>query len=448
MISQLGRLQPARLSVVARTVARDYWKREHAVDALRRDLGVGYVLEGSVRQSGGRVTVTSRLIRTSDKRQVWGESFEAELRGILEVQGLMAQAVASRIQLTLSPGERARLRRPPRVDPQAYRLYLRGRYFWNRWSVPALRRSVELLAESVRRQPDYALAHAGLADAYIALADQDPADPGDILRKAREAAQRALQLDASMAEAHAALGMVLAAHEFDWISAERELRQAIDLNPSYATARHWYSHVLRATGRLDEALAQIQIAEEAAPLSLIVVHNLGMVRLHRGELDRAVGRFRAVLDMDPQFAPALMGLGRAYLVQRRGAEAVEALERAATLTGGNARYEAALAYAYAVTGRQAEARRLLERLQQALAGRAYDIAAVHAGLGEVDAALASLDRAQAAGDPALRGLLVDERLQILRPRPRWRALARRTGLLEAGVTTAALAPATPPMRAR
>jgi TolB-like protein/DNA-binding winged helix-turn-helix (wHTH) protein/Tfp pilus assembly protein PilF len=427
-IAQLGRLQPGRLSVISRTVARDYAGRGHSVDTLGQELGVDFVLEGSVRQSAGRVTVVARLIRAGDKRQVWTETFEAELRDIVDVQNRVALAVAGRIQLTLSPGEQARLRSPPRVDPRAYRLYLRGRYFWNKWSVPALRRSVELFEEAVRAQPAYALAHAGLADAYIALADQSPENPRETLENARSAARRALEIDGSLAEAHAALGMVLGVHEFAWSEAERELLRAIDLNPSYPTARHWYSHVLRAEGRLDEALAQLRIAEESAPLSLIVAHNLGMVRLHRGELDLAVRRFETVLELDPDFAPALMGLGRAYLAGGKRTEAVEALERAARVTRSNPRYEASLAYAYAVTGRADDGRRILARLSHGGSGRAYDIATIQAGLGDAEAALASLDRAYAAKDPALRGLLVDERLQTLRARPQWPALVAAMGL--------------------
>ena len=441
VIARLGRLEPARLSVIARSVAVDYRRRERAVDALGEELGVDYVLEGSVRLPAGRVMVTTRLVRTGDKTQVWADNLDLELRDVVEVQRLIAQSVAARIPLTTTARRGASARGPGKVDPEAYRLYLRGRYFWNKWSVSALRRSISHFEDAIRRQPDYALAHAGLADAYVALADQSPVDPADTLRRAKEAALRAVALDASLAEAHASVGVVLGVHEFQWAAAEDELRRAIDLNPSYPTARQWYSQCLRATGRLDEALAQIRLAEEAAPLSLIVVHNLGMVRLHRGELEQAAGRFRAALEMDPQFTPALMGLGRALMLQGDTAEALEVLERAARSSHGNPRYEASLAYGYAAVGRSADARAILERLLKGgegeSSGRAYDAAVVQAGLGDVDGALASLEHALESRDPALRWLLVDERLAVLRPQPRWTAVVAEVGLAEPPVTVSA-----------
>jgi TolB-like protein/DNA-binding winged helix-turn-helix (wHTH) protein/tetratricopeptide (TPR) repeat protein len=434
MIARLGRLQPGRLSVIARTVARDYEKRQGAVAALGSELRVAYVLEGSVRHSGGRIMVTARLVRTADKHQVWVESFETPLRDIIEMQSHMAREVAARINVALSPGEVARLARADRVDPEAYRLYLRGRYFWNKWSVASLRRSIQLFEEATQRQPGYALAHAGVADAYLALADQSPVDPQDILIKAKAAATRALEIDPDLAEAHASLGMVLGIHEFEWAAAERALRRSIELNPNYPTARHWYSHVLRASGRLDEALEQIRLAEDAAPLSPIVIHNLGMLRLHRDELAVAEGHFRAALELDSQFVPALLGVGRAYLQQARGAEGIAAFERAVQLSQGNARCEAALAYGYAVAGRTEEARRILARLRRQPNGRSYDIAVVQAALGDSEAALASLARAVGAKDPALRGLLVDERLTRLRAQSRWQDLALSMKLTTASLT--------------
>jgi TolB-like protein/DNA-binding winged helix-turn-helix (wHTH) protein/tetratricopeptide (TPR) repeat protein len=427
LIAQLGRLHPGRLGVIGRTTARGFGQQPRPIAALARELRVQYALEGSVRQSAERVRVTARLVRVADRKQVWSETFEAPAMDILDLQARLARAAASGVHFTLDPGEPAPTK-PLRIDPEAYRLYVRGRTLWNSWSVSGLRRSVESLSEAIRIAPDYPVAHAALADAYIALADQSPEAPGPFLRRAKQAALRALELDSSLAEAHAALGMVLGAGEFDWTGAATELRRAIALNPSYPTARHWYSHVLRVTGELDEALAQIRTAQELAPHSAIIGHNVAMVRLQRGELSAAVSVFRGVIASSPSFPPAHMGLGRALLLQGDFSGSLQSLERAVELSDRNARYEAALAYVYAAAGKLPAARHIVERLEREPAGRAYDVAIARAGLADYDDAVRSLERAIQARDPAVRNVLLDERLRPLRRDVRWGSLTRAVGL--------------------
>jgi TolB-like protein/DNA-binding winged helix-turn-helix (wHTH) protein/Flp pilus assembly protein TadD len=426
----LGRLQPAHVGVIARTTARGFATRPQPIAALRREFAVDYVVEGSVRISEQRAHVVTRLIRASDRRQRWTESFELQVEDSSEAQAQVARAVAAGIQLTLAPGKPVPLARLPRIDPETYRLYARGRAHWNRWSVKDLRRSVESFQDALRRKPEYALAHAGLAEAFVALADVSPEPPGDSLRAAKQAALRAVELDGSLAEAHAALGIAVAALEFDWASAERKLRRSIELSPHQPIARLWLSWVLRATGRLDEALEQIRVAEQLAPSSPIVGHNVGMVRLQRGDWAPAVERFRSVIAQHPRFALSHVGIGRALLQQGKYAEAIRSLELAVQLSEGNARYQAALANAYAVASRPSDAMRILAQLEAQPSNRDYDLALVFGGLGDGEQAVQRLERALQAKDPALRNLLLDERLKDLQDDRRWPGL--REGLKARG----------------
>jgi Flp pilus assembly protein TadD len=341
----------------------------------------------------------------------------------LDLQARMARATCAGVQLTLDPSAPAPPK-PSRVDPEAYRLYVRGRALWNTWSVSGFQRSIESLAEAARIAPEYPAAHAALADAYLALADQSPEAPRPFLQAAKLAAVRAVELDSSLAEARAALGMSLGVGEFDWGAAAEQLRRAIALNPGYATARHWYSHVLRVTGRLDEALAEILTAEQLAPHSPIIRHNVGMVRLQRGELAEAVSAFRSAIEIAPGFPPAHMGLGRALLQQGDFHGALQSMEHAVELSGGNARYEATLAYVYAAAGKVPAARHIVERLEREPVGRAYDVAIARVGLADYDRAVRALERAVEARDPAVRNVPFDERLRALRRDARWSSLTR------------------------
>lgn len=431
MIAQLGRLQPEGLGVIARTSAMSYRGRTRSIAAIGRELGVDYVLEGSVRLEGARVRVTARLVAVEDQTPLWTDSYERELRHVLQLQGEIAEAIAGQIRVTLSAETRARLARRPGVDPEAYSHYLRGRYFWAKRDQPGLRKSIEHFQQAISRQPDYALAYVGLADAYLVLADYGALPLPLVRGQARAAAARALAIDDTLAEAHASFGMVLALFERDWAGAEREFRRAIELNPSYPTAHHWYSQVLRSLGRLEDALGEIRTALELDPLSLPVNHNLATVLMYLGDLDAAVDQHRRALELDPDYVPAHFGLGRVYLEKGLTEEAVAAFREAVRRSPASPRNLASLAHALAVHGAAREAEAILATLAAARQGRfvsPYDLALVHAGLRQEEAAVDRLEEAYRAGDPNLRLLLLDGRLAALRRYPRVRDLARRAGL--------------------
>jgi TolB-like protein/DNA-binding winged helix-turn-helix (wHTH) protein/Flp pilus assembly protein TadD len=424
IVGQLGRLAPGRLGVVGRIPAMEYRRRPRSFDALQRELGVTHVLTGTVRRSADRVRITTGLTQVSDRRQVWSEVYDRELKDILTVQRHVADAVGARLLLALE--SRPARAAASQVDPEAYTLFLKGRYFWNRRDGAGLRKSIECFEQSIARQPDYAMAYVGLAEAYVVLVQRTALPPAEVAPKARAAALKALALDPDLPEARVALAGVLGLLEWEWARAERELRRALDLDPSDPTGHHWYSHVLRTQGRLEEAMAESRTAASLAPLSLIIGTDLGNMLLYAGDLDGALHQYRSILEMDPTFAPAHRGVGRVQLARGDVTPAVASFERAVSLSD-NPRYQAWLAYAYVKAGRSGDARALLAKLGQPLPGCAYDVATVHAALGDRRAALDWLQRAYDGREPALRYLMLDERLRDLREEPRlvslWRDLA-------------------------
>jgi TolB-like protein/DNA-binding winged helix-turn-helix (wHTH) protein/Tfp pilus assembly protein PilF len=431
MIAQLGRLQPDRLGVIARTSAMRYKGRSRDLAALARELGVDYVVEGTVRHAPGRVRITAQLVQASDRSQLWAEIYERDLEDVLAIQAEVARAVAREIQLALTPQAAARLDSPGATDPEAYELYLRGRAFWNKRDTEGLTRAIGYFEQVLQRTPDFSLAWVGLADAYIVLGDQGYLAPGEAMPKAQAAAGRALAIDPSRAEAQTSLAMVKAAYEWDWAGAEAGFRRAIELNPSDPTSHHWYAHLLRAVGRFAEAIAETRTAQHIDPLSLIINATVGSALFYAGRPAEAAEQYRRTLALDPGFGPGRWGLSRALLVAGQQQQAIAEAERAVELTGGDAASLAQLAYACGVAGQGERARTLLGRMQAQASGRYfpfYETAVVHAGLGDDDAVFAALERAYAVRETTLRQLRIDERLARLRGDPRFAALARRIGL--------------------
>jgi tetratricopeptide (TPR) repeat protein len=433
MIAQLGRLQPARLGVIARTSAMRYRATDKRVDQIGQELGVDYVLEGGVRRASGRMRVNARLIQVSDQAQVWSESYERALADVLEVQGAMARAIAGEIHLRLSPEEQASLgtRRP--VHPEAYLLYLEGRYHLNKRSEEGLRRGLERFQQALRAAPQDALAQAGLADAYLLLGAGDYAvlPPREAMPQAKAAAQRALQLDGRRAEPHTTLAFIAFTYEWDWAGAEAAFRRALELDPNYATAHHWYALYLKSLGRADEALAEARRALDLDPLSLIIGADRAWSLYHLRRYPEAVAQCERVLALDPGFAVARWNLGQALVQQGQAQQAVVELQQVVRLAGPSPVYRASLAEAQAAAGRRQEAARILEELQAQARVRYVspaDLARVHLALGQRDQAFALLEKAVAERSDFLVNLKVDPRLDPLRADPRFAALLSRLGL--------------------
>ena len=392
-----------------------------------RALGVDAVVEGTVQRIEGRARVTVQLVRVSDGEPLWAESFNESYTDIFALQDAVSERVARALAARLGGVEPARPRRRATESAAAYEEYLRGRHFWNKRNEEGLRKSVEHFQRAADLDPAYGAAYAGLADAYAVLSGYGfgTLPPDECMRRARAAALKAIEIDDTLAEAHASLAMVKAYHEFDHAGAEVLFRRAVELNPSYATAHHWYSDFLAESGRPEEALAEAERAASLDPLSPIIQTTLAERFYFTRQHERAAEHLRRALELAPDFSQAHSLLGLVYAQQGRHAESVAELERAFELTGGKSlRVASALGYAYAVAGRRAEARRMLGMLKGADKAP-QDVALLLLSLGERDEARRWLERTREkiGSRPALAVLLrTDPMYESLRADPEFRSL--------------------------
>jgi len=423
MITQLGRLEPDRLGVIARTSAMQYKAAHKDVRQIGSELGVDYLLEGSVRREGNRVRIAAQLIQVRDQSHQWAENYDRDLRDILAVQSEVAAAIARQIRLQLTPAEHARLQNARAVNPEAYENYLKGRFFWNKRTVEGHQKAIEYFLKAVALDPDYGQAYAGLADAYALLgsAPNLVLPRREAMDRARAAAEKALRLDDSLADAHTSLGFVEMHFDWDFAGAEKEFQRAVALNPGYATAHHWYAYDLVALARLDDALAEIRRAQQADPLSVIISTDVGEMLLLARRDDAAIVQLRKTLEMDPDFSHAHWLLAWAYHNKGQSKEFIGELEK-------SRRAASALGILCALQGKRAEARGILARLEKAY-GSALDGAGIYVWLGDTNGAFAALDRGFKDRDGGLILMRFTPVLEPIRSDPRFEQLERRVGVL-------------------
>lgn len=326
MIAQLGRIDAERLGVIARTSVVRYKGSGLQPQSIGRDLGVQYLLEGSVRRDAEKVRVSAELIRVGDQSPVWGKQYDRELSSVLALQAEIAQEIAGEIRLSLGGTKNSQSASKHQVTPEAYDLYLRGRYFWHGRSTEGLLRASDYFQQAVEKDPQYARAYAGLADSNAVLGEYILRPPNEVMPKARAAALRAIELDPTLAEGHASLAVVAQNYDWDWKLVEAEYRKAIELDPNYATAHHWYAESLALTGRFNEAIGEIERARQLDPLSLIVAADRGAIFYFARRYDQAIEQFRSVLEMDPGFGRGHI-IALAYLQKGMNAEALEEAEK-------------------------------------------------------------------------------------------------------------------------
>jgi len=353
------------------------------------------------------------------------------VRDTLVLQKKVAQAIAERIRIELTPEEQAGLRRLKVVDPEAYEAYLKGRYFWNKRTGDGLRRAIDYFEQAIAKDPTYAPAYSGLADSYALAGDWQfgVMTAKEAMPRAKAAAMKALDLDNSLGEAHTSLAFCLEGFDWDWEAADREFRRAIELNPGYATAHHWYAWHLSLLGRNTEALAEMRKAENLDPLSLIINSDLAELLLIAHSPDESIEQSRKTIDMDPSFAFAHNQLGQAYLEKHMFGEAIAELQKAIQLSGDSPTCVANLARAYAVAGRKAEAAELLDDLKKRSShGYPYtsELAVIYTALGDKDQAMAWLEKGyEERFNP---GVLLRPGFDPLRSDARFQNLVRRIGL--------------------
>ncbi len=441
MITRLARLEPERLGVIARTTALAYKSGAKRADQIAAELDLDYLFEGSVRAAGGRIRVDAQLVDAREHTHLWAQSYDRDLRDVLEVQADVAAAIAREVRLAIAPHERAAASTLRRVDAEAYQAFLMGRFLMNQMTAPALAQSLEWFARAVARDPVHALSHAGIAQAYglLATVPFDAMPPHEAMPKAAAAARRALELDAALPEAHAALGLVLHHYEWNWPEAEKAYQRALELNPDYTAALLRYAWLLLALGRADEALARIaraqEIAEEIDPHLIVVVRATRAAALYFArDFDGAIGECRAALQLDARFYLLHYLVSRALARKGQRAAAVASLARTRSVWNDVPLAAAGAGLAYAIAGRRTEATRILRQLKQQRQRSnipATYLGMLYAGLKDYDAAFEWLETAYQERADGLTLLNAEPMADSFRADPRFASLVRRIGFAPA-----------------
>jgi eukaryotic-like serine/threonine-protein kinase len=424
-LSQLSNLRVIPSPSVARYKTKE-------IDAITagKELGVRAILTGRILQRGESLTVNATLIDVRHNKQLWGEQYNRKVADALAVQQEISREISERLRTRLSGEEQKQLKKRDTSNPEAYQAYIRGRYYWNKRTAENVKKAMEQFQQAADKDPNYALAYVGLADCYVLLIEYAGASTTDTVPKSIAFAERALQLDPSLGEAHASLGWCYFAL-WQWERAESEFKQAIELNPNYATAHQWYSLLLRDKGRFDEAVFEIKRAQELDPLSLIIGQSVAQsYLLLKGDVSRALEEARRVVDLDPNYPRGREALGWVYLKQGRNSEAIAELQKAVA-AGGDRRIFSSLGYVLAISGKKAEALKLLKEVQakyerhEAL-GR--DVAGIYAGLGDKDQVFIWLEKDFQARVGPLSRIRWEPPFESVRSDPRFADLLRRMGL--------------------
>ncbi len=429
LISDLGQISALR--VISRTSVMAYKHARKPLPQIARELNVDAVVEGTVLRSGDQVRITAQLIDASADKHLWSQSYEGELRDTLALQSKVARAIADQIQINLNPREQAALKSAKVVNPEAYVSYLKGRYFWNKRSAESLKVALAYFNQAKDENPTYAQAYSGLSDTYALLGDWQYAvmTPKEALPKAKAAAVKALELDSSLGEAHNSLAFCLDGFDWAFDSAGKEFLRAIELNPGYATAHHWYAWHLALLHRYDEALAEMRKAESLDPLSLVINADLAELLALAHSYDESILQSRKTIEMDPNFGLAHNHLGQAYLQKQMYGEAIAELQKAVQLSGGGPTCMANLARAEAASGKRSEAGKLLGDLKKRSSpgySHGSEIAVIYAALGDSDQAMNWLEKGyEERFNP---GVLLRPGFDPLRSDPRFLDLVRRIGL--------------------
>jgi TolB-like protein/DNA-binding winged helix-turn-helix (wHTH) protein/Flp pilus assembly protein TadD len=429
LITDLAKIKALR--VISRTSVMRYKGTHTPLQEIARKLNVDAIVEGSVLRSGEQVRITAQLIQVPADKHLWAESYEGNLSDTLALQNKVARAVAEQIRIEVTSQERAELKSVKKIDPDAYEDYLKGRYFWNKRTADGLKKAVDYFNQAIAKDPNYAAAYSGLADTFALLGDWQyavmPTKEG--VPKAKAAALKALELDDTLGEAHNSLAFCLDGYDWNFDAADKEFRRAIELNPGYASAHHWYAWHLVLMGHNDDALAEMRKAASLDPLSLNINSDLAELLLIAHFPDESIQQSRKTIDMDPAFPAAHNQLAQGYLAKHMYAEAIAELQEAIQLSGDSPIFTANLARAYVATNRKAKAAELLNDLKRSSVPGyplAAEIAMVYTALGDEDQAMTWLEKGyEERFNP---GVLLRPCFDPLRSDSRFQDLVRRIGL--------------------
>jgi serine/threonine-protein kinase len=424
-LSQVPKLKVRPFTSVIR-----YKGKEPDLAAVGQALKVQVIIVGRVRKRGDELSVSVELVDVQDNRLLWGGQFHGPGGNLITLQEDMAREIADNLPIDLTGKEKKRLARRYTEDPEAQRLYLQGRFAWNKRTKEGLTRAIAYYQQAIDQDPGFALAYAGLADCYNLFGGYgyNHLTPRNAFRRARAMARRALRIDKTLAEAHTALAFEEATYKWDWTEADREYRAALAANPNYSTCRHWHACYLASMGRHEEALAEIKRAQELDPSSLIIHGWVAMILCYQGRTDQALEQAQATVQMDPNYAVSHFFLGIIYRKKGMYAEAIREFQKAVELEKDSITYLTGLGEVYGLAGQHGEARKILARLKDMAKTRhvsPYGIAAIYAGLGEKEQALDWLYRAFKEHDGGMGNLKIDPNWDSLRAEPRFQRLVRK-----------------------
>ena len=427
ILSRLAKI--ADLKVISRTSTQKYKSAPDNLREIAKQLGVSNILEGSVQKVADQVRVSVQLINATSDAHLWAEIYDRKLTDIFAVESDIAKTIAETLRAKLTGSEEQMMSMKPTENTQAYELYLKGRFFWNKRTGADLRKAIEYFNQAIAKDPNYALAYAGLADSYLLLSAFGAASPSDSLPQAKAAAKRALEIDDTSAEAHTSLGQILLFYDFDFAGSTREFKRAITLNPNYATAHHWYgSGPPTCLGEFDRGIAELKRAQQLDPLSLIINADLGGAFVAARRYDEAITQLRKTIEMDPRFYFAHWNLGEALELKGQLPEAIAEYKKAAELDE-DPFVLALVGQADAKLGQRDEAIKILSQLERLATKRYvanYSFALMHMALGEKAKAIDWLERAyRDRSGPEIVGIKVDPMLDPLHGDPRFEALVQK-----------------------
>ena len=422
----------ADLKVISRASTQRYKSSPDDLPEIAKRLGVSNILEGSVQKTADRVRVTVQLINAASDAHLWGETYDRNLTDVFAAESDIARAIADTLRAKLTGSEQNALTARPTENPEAHQLYLRGRYFWNKRTGADFKKAIGYFNQAIEKDPNYALAYAGLADAYVLLSAYAEASPKDSLPQAKAAAAKALELDSTLGEAHASLAQALLAYDLNFAEATREFRRAIELNPNYATAHHWYGEsVLGPLGKFEEAIAEARRALELDPLSVIINADFGSALTNARRYDQAIEQLRKTVEMDPGFYYAHWTLGNALELKGFNEEAIAEYKKAIALND-DPLPRALLGHLYAKLGRKDEALAILKQLRELRESSKeryvspYNLALIHLGLGQKNEAIQLLEETYEERDGYnIVFIKVEVLLDPLRGDPRFEALVQK-----------------------
>ncbi len=428
LISSLSQLP--NLNVKPRSSVFRYKGKETNAQIIGKELSVQAILNGRVVQRGTELSLFVELIDVSLDKVIWSQQYNRKQADLVSLQSDIARDVSNKLKTKLSGAEETKVTKTATTDPDAYQAYLKGRYYWNRRTAENIRKAIEQFKSATDRDPNYALAFVGLADCYAVLTDYAGTPTSETAPQAKAYAERALSIDGQLAEPHATLGSVNM-QLWQWVEAEKEYKRAIEINPNYPTAYHWYSIFLRDSGRYDEAAAMIKRAHELDPLSSVISVNVSQMYRLQNNHEASIENSLKIIELDPNFGSVYEDLGLSYLKQGRNAEAIAASEKAVELSNRSAITLGDLGYVYGATGKRADAISVIKELEDKYARKAaigQYIAAVYVGLGDKDKAFEWLEKDFQIRNGKLDRIRWESPFESLRDDPRFAGLLKRMGL--------------------